>query len=92
MLQTPAVPVLPTPAHVSLGALSGISVHVTFDPIILTVLLALVGIFVATLSVMLIFHWRRFPFETDLFTRVEHWYLFGVFVFIAAAVVGILIA
>jgi len=56
------------------------------------VLLALVGIFVATLSVMLIFHWRRFPFETDLFTRVEHWYLFGVFVFIAAAVVGILIA
>ena len=92
MLATPSVPALPVPSHVSLGSFSGASFHVTFDPVILTVLLALVGIFVAMLSVMLIYHWRKFPFEHDLFRRVEHWYLFGVFVLFAVAVVGILIA
>jgi H+/Cl- antiporter ClcA len=92
MLATPSVPVLPPPSHVSLGSFSGVSFHVTFDPVILTVLLALVGIFVAMLSVMLIYHWRKFPFEQDLFRRVERGYLLGIFVLCTTAVVGILIA
>jgi len=92
MLATPSVPVIPVPANVKLGALFQFPVRITLDPVVLTVLLALVGIFVATLSVMLIYHWRRFPYETDLFARVERWYLAGVFVLLAVAVLGIFIS
>ncbi len=89
MLQTPSVSVVPVPSAPDLGSLWHGMFNLTLDPIVLLVLLVLVGIFTAVLSVMLVYHWRRFPFEMDLFRRVEHWYLFGVAVLLAAAVFGI---
>ncbi len=92
MLQTPAIPALPTPGIQSFGTALQFPLPLTLDPVTLTVVLALVGIFIAALSVVLIYHWRRFQFELELFRRVEHWYLFGVAILLAAAVLGILIA
>lgn len=75
MLATPTVPVLPVPDLSS--ALGGLPLRFELSPVALAVVLALAGIFFAVVSVVLVYHWRRFPFEQDVFDRVERWY-FGV--------------
>ena len=52
----------------------------------------LVGIFIAAVTVVLIYHWRRFPFEHEIFQSAERMYLSGVVFLLALAVLGIFIA
>jgi len=70
--------------------LGAFPVTVQLSPAVLAVLTALAAVFVAALSVMLVYHWRRFPYEHDLFRRVERLYLVGVAALLAVAVVGII--
>jgi hypothetical protein len=70
----------------------GISLQLVFSPLVLVVLTMLVGIFVAALSVMLVYHWRRFPFEQGIFLTVERIYFAGVFVLTSVAVLGVLLS
>jgi len=62
------------------------------SPLVLVVLTMLVGIFVAAMTVMLVYHWRRFPFEHDVFRLAERVYMIGVVLLLAAAVAGILLS
>ena len=57
----------------------------------LLVLTMLAGIFTAAIAVILVYHWRRFPFEHDTFRTAEHVYIAGVTAFLTLAVLGILI-
>ncbi len=52
----------------------------------------LVGIFTAAATVMLVYHWRRFPFEHDTFRTAERVYLLGTVVLMAVAVAGLLLS
>jgi hypothetical protein len=93
MLATPPVPqlnnaVLPDFA----GSLATLPIQLEITPLALVVLTLLVGIFVAALSVVLVYHWRRFPFEHDTFRSAERLYLAGVVILLAVAVAGILIS
>jgi uncharacterized BrkB/YihY/UPF0761 family membrane protein len=74
------------------GKLASLPIVFVFSPLVLIVLTMLVGIFVAALSVMLIYHWRRFPFEHDVFHRVERIYLTGVALLLVVVVFSILFA
>ena len=85
----------PQPSPFLIPDFSGLGVFpltAEISPAVLTVLVALVGIFVAALTVMLMYHWRRFPFEHDLFRRVERLYFFGVVLLLGAAVIGIFLS
>lgn len=76
------------------GAFSGnldiFPIVLDFSPLALLIVTMLAGIFIAVVSVVLLYHWRRFPFEYETFKRAERVYLFGTVVFLAIAVVGIL--
>lgn len=80
-----SAPVLP---HIG-GTLGNFSMQLAVSPLVLVVLTMLVGIFVAAMTVMLVYHWRRFPFEHDVFRRAERIYMAGVVVLLVVAVVGI---
>jgi len=93
MLATPPVPQLTNGALPDLsGSLASLPVQLELSPIALLVLTLLVGIFVAAISVVLVYHWRRFPFEHDTFRTAERLYLAGVIVLLAVSVAGILIS
>lgn len=77
------------PMLLSLGSLP---LRLEPTPLALAVLIMLVGIFVAAISVVLIYHWRRFPFERELFRWVERAYLVGVVFLLAVAVLGIFLS
>ncbi len=90
MLATSPVPQFSTPALPRLwGSLGGFSVQLQISPLVLVVLTMLVGIFVAAMTVMLVYHWRRFPFEHDVFRVAERVYTVGVVILLTMAVVGI---
>jgi hypothetical protein len=74
-----------------LSELGSLPVTVQLSPAVLSILVALGAVFVAALSVMLVYHWRRFPYEHDLFRRVESLYLTGVALLLGVALVGIII-
>jgi hypothetical protein len=90
MLDTPVIPEVQTPDL--LATLGNLPIQVELSPLVLSVLLLPVGIFVAALSVMLVYHWRRFPFEHELFRWVERVYLLGVLALFAIAVAGIILS
>lgn len=93
MLATPLVPQFTQPTLPTFtGSLSSLPIHVESSPLVLVIFTLLVGIFIAAVSVVLIYHWRRFPFEHDLFRAAERFYLAGVAILFTVAVVGILIA
>lgn len=73
------------------GTLGSFSMQLTVSPLVLVVLTMLVGIFVAAMTVMLVYHWRRFPFEHDVFRLAERIYMVGVVTLLVVAVVGILL-
>lgn len=75
-----------------LGAGNLFPLQVIVSPLALVVLLALAGILTAVVSVILIYHWRRFQFEHETFRWAERIYLFGVLGFLAVAIFGILIS
>ena len=85
------VPQFTNPAgSVFSGNLALLPIVLTVSPLVLIVLTMLVGIFVAALSVMLVYHWRRFPFERDVFHAVERAYIAGVVVLLTVVVFSIL--
>lgn len=93
MLSTPQVPQLSQAPIPELRMLWGDTpLRLEASPLSLVVLTMLVGIFVAAVTVVLVYHWRRFPFEHETFRYAERVYLLGVAVFLVIAVVGILIS
>ncbi len=72
------------------GAWASLPLTLDISPLVLVVLTSLVGIFIAAISVILVYHWRRFPFEHDTFIMAERVYMMGVGVLLAIAVIGIL--
>lgn len=74
------------------GPLGSFTLQLGVSPLMLVVLTMLVGIFVAAVSVMLVYHWRRFPFEQEVFRTVENVYMAGVALLLVTAVVGILLS
>jgi hypothetical protein len=68
------------------------SLPLTLDisPLVLVVLTSLVGVFIAAISVILVYHWRRFPFEHETFIGAERVYMAGVVILLMVAVIGIL--
>jgi membrane protein implicated in regulation of membrane protease activity len=69
MLETPAVPASDLSA-----VFGGLPLQFELSPFALIIIMALVLIFFAVVSVVLIYHWRRFPFEHQTFHRVERLY------------------
>lgn len=74
------------------GNLASFPIILAVSPLVLIVLTMLAGIFVAALSVMLVYHWRRFPFEHDVFYTVERVYIAGVVVLLVVVVFSILLS
>lgn len=91
--ETPIVPKLTGAGLPDLpGVLTSLPLRIEISQTILLVLVVLVGILVAAISVMLVYHWRRFPFEHALFRTSERVYTAGVILLLCAAAFGILIA
>lgn len=90
MLEPPTAALYQAPDLLS--GIGAFPIAVELSPASLSVLLALGAVFVGALSVMLVYHWRRFPYEQDVFRRVERLYFSGTLVFLAVAVVGILMS
>jgi len=69
-----------------------LTVPLRFDlsPLGLGIVFVLVCILFATVSLVLIYHWRRFPYEQEVFDRVEKIYLIVAAVLMAVSVVAIL--
>ncbi|MEK7638354.1 MAG: hypothetical protein AAB375_02945 [Patescibacteria group bacterium] len=90
MAVNPSLPQFGAPVLPRIGGpLAEFSMQLAVSPLVLVVLTMLVGIFVAAMTVMLVYHWRRFPFEHDVFRRAERIYMVGVVLLLAVAVVGI---
>lgn len=87
MIDTPATPALPGSDFS--GLFGGLPLQAEISGFALAILFALVGIFVATVSVILVYHWRQFPFERPTFQWAERVYLFGAFVLSIVAAAGI---
>jgi hypothetical protein len=92
----PVTPAVPNIFNPSVGPLSdGLDIFpvvLDLSPTALLILTILTGIFIAAVSVVLVYHWRRFPFEHETFRTAERVYFAGTFVFLAVAVIGILIS
>ena len=74
------------------SSLLSLPIHIEISQLILVVLTMLVSIFAAAVSVILVYHWRRFPFEHAIFLAAERAFLIGVGVLVAIAFVGIIFA
>jgi len=90
MLNVPEAPHVNTPDL--FAAWGGLPIRAEISPVVLAVFLALAGIFVAGVTVVLIYHWRRFPFEHETFRWAERLYLLGTSVLLGVALLGIIIA
>ena len=88
MLTAPAIP--PVIAPDLANALGGFPFHFDFSPLAMGIVLALVAIFFAVVTVVLVYHWRRFPFDQEVFDRVERWYFVVSGVLLAVSLIGIL--
>jgi hypothetical protein len=64
---------------------------IEISPMVLVLFLVLASIFLAIVSVILVYHWRRFPFEHELFRRVERVYTSVLLILGLTAAVGILL-
>ena len=92
MLVTPQIPRLFSGLFPDTAStITSLPLRIEVSSLMLIVLAVLVGIFIATITVILLYHWRRFPFEVETFRTAERIYLSGVVIFLAVAVIGILI-
>lgn len=86
----------PTVSPVSIQSLSnlfgGFPLQLELSRVALLVLLLLVSVFFAALSVIFVYHWRRFPYEQAVFSRVEHLYFSVSIIFLAVALFGIVLS
>ena len=85
MLTAPTIPSFHMPA-----LLGGFAVQLDFSPMALGIILALVAIFFATVTVILVYHWRRFPYDQAVFDSVERVYVIVSAVLLAVSILGIL--
>ncbi|MBP6885848.1 MAG: hypothetical protein KBC02_01225 [Candidatus Pacebacteria bacterium] len=69
---------------------TSLPVTVELSPLVLVSLASLVGVFIAAVTVILLYHWRRFPFEHEIFKTAERVYIGGVIALGAIAGLGIL--
>lgn len=93
MIANPSVPpIVGAPLPDFAGAVASLPIRIEFSPLILVVLAMLAGIYIAAMSVVLLYHWRRFPFEHAIFLTAERIYLTGVALLLSVVVVGILIS
>jgi len=93
MVVSPSVPPISAAGLPDLtGALGSFPISIELSSLVLVVLTVLVGIFIGAVSVVLIYHWRRFPFEHDIFRTAERVYLSGVALMLVGVVIGILAA
>ena len=90
MIATPTVPVMSGGDLTTF--LGGLPLHFELSQAALAIALALVGILFATVSVVLIYHWRRFPFEQEVFARVERLYFLVATVLLVMSVLFVFIA
>ena len=67
-------------------------VTVELSPLLLVSLASLAGVFIAAVTVILLYHWRRFPFEHDTFKMAERVYIGGVIALGAIVGLGILLS
>jgi len=65
-------------------------IPIDISPLVVGIIFVLVGIFVAAISVILIYHWRRFPFEYERFKWVERVYLSGTGALLAIAAASVI--
>lgn len=63
---------------------------VELSPLVLVSLASLVGVFIAAVTVILLYHWRRFPFEHEIFKTAERVYIGGILMLGAIVGLGIL--
>jgi hypothetical protein len=91
MLETPTIPAVFGGGDVGTISLAGLPVLVEVSPAALIVIFALVALYAAALTVVLVYHWRRFPFEHVLFKNIEHFYAIGHVLFLGCALVAILL-
>jgi hypothetical protein len=86
-------PVVPTFNFSALTkALAALRLQFDLSQLGLGIVMALVGIFFAVASVVLLYHWRRFPYEHQTLHRVERLYELVSILLIAVAVFGIFFA
>lgn len=90
MLSTPLIPQGPAPTWGSI--LAGFPLQVDLSPIALAVVLVLVCILFAAVSIVLVYHWRRFPFEQEVFDRVEKVYMLVSGILLAISVLAIVLS
>ena len=89
MIATPTVP----PANVpELSQIfGGLPLQVGFSRSALLVVFLLVIVFFAAMSVIFVYHWRRFPYERNVFEMVENLYFTVSVILLLTSLVGILI-
>jgi hypothetical protein len=87
MLATPTVPKV-SPSDFT-AAFGGLPLRFELSQVSLAIVMAMVLIFFSVASVVLLYHWRRFPFEHDTFHRAERVYEAVSLLLVAIAVFGI---
>jgi len=76
------------PTVPGLGLLfSGFPLSSTIPPLALAALFGIAMLYTAGMSVMLIYHWRKYPFERRTLLRAERLYVSGCFLFTVLAFV-----
>jgi hypothetical protein len=90
MLTGPQVPQFQGPDF--FASLGGFPLRVEITPLGLGIMLVLAGVLTAAVTVVLMYHWRRFPFEHTVFRHAELLYLIGVVLLLSAAVIGTLLS
>jgi len=83
MIATPIIPKIPGITW------SGLPLKFELTPVTLGIVMTLVLIFFAVVSLVLLYHWRRFPFEHETFQRVEKVYEVVSLVLVAIAVFAV---
>lgn len=89
-LETPSIPSVFNAPQGDAFAFAGFPVRVEISAAVLVVVFVLAALYAVALSVILVYHWRRFPFEHELFVGVERFYVLGQLVFLGCALVAIL--
>jgi membrane protein implicated in regulation of membrane protease activity len=84
-----AAPSIPAFASDLTAAFGGLPLTFELSRVGLAIVMTLVLIFFAVASIVLIYHWRRFPFEQDVFDRVERLYEAVSVILVTIAVFGI---
>ena len=87
---TPTVPTIPGSAADGIALM--LPIRLELSPLALAVVLVLAAIVFGVMSVIFVYHWRRFPYEQEVFGRVEKLYFVVSLALLAAGLAGILMS